>query len=247
MPALLLDAAHSDLDAPLVVYALILAGTDAESMDIALAMVKAHESAEGVEKTRGLIEAVGKLGTRGRLPLLDVVLPELKELPEHTKTRFLSTVKALIKVDKRFTLFEFVLATILTNQLADNADKADRIKYYKAEPVLDEIRVLMTVLSQVGASSKSDADEAFTQVMRYFTGDNVTPADKSEFTPDRLSEVLNKLSALSPLVKQTLISACADCVLQDGKVMPAEAELLRATAVSLDCPMPPLLPDVKAA
>ena len=75
----------------------------------------------------------------------------------------------------------------------------------------------------------------------------MTLAEKSEFTPARLSEVLNKLSLLSPLVKQTVISACADCVLHDGKVMPAEAELLRATALTLDCPMPPLVPESKAA
>ena len=247
LPAVLLDAAHSDGEAPLVVYALILAGTDEEAMKAALSMVKAHEGESGVEKTQVLIRAVEKIGARGRLPLLDIVLPELKELPNDARTRFLGTVKALIKVDQRFTLFEFVLATILTNHLADDAGKADQIKYYKAGPVLDEIRVLMTVLSRVGADSQATATEAFNQVMRYFTNETVTPADKAEFTPERLSEVLNKLSLLSPLVKQTVIAACSDCVLHDGKVMPAEAELLRATALTLDCPMPPLVPDTKAA
>ena len=46
---------------------------------------------------------------------------------------------------------------------------------------------------------------------------------------------------MSPLVKQSLITACADCVLHDGKVLPGEAELLRAISSTLDCPMPPLL------
>ena len=169
LPAVVLNAAHSNLDAPLVVYALILAGTEAEAMDVALAMVKAHESAEGVEKTRGLIEAVETMGARGRLPLLDIVLPELNELSPDAKGRFLSTVDALIKVDKRFTLFEFVLATILTNHLAEDAGKADQIKYFTAEPVLNEIRVLMTVLARVGADSSKEAQEAFAHVMRYFT------------------------------------------------------------------------------
>ena len=247
LPAVLINAAHSDLEAPLVVYALILAGTKKDAMDVALAMVKAHEGVEGVEKTRGLIEAVEGIGARGRLPLLDIVMPELRELPDSAKKRFLGTVNALTKVDKRFTLFEFVLATILTNQLSEDAGKADQIKYFKSQPVLNEIRVLMTVLARVGASSETDAGDAFTQVMRYFTSDPVKQAEKSEFTPERLNDVLNKLSQLSPLVKQSVISACADCVLHDGKVMPAEAELLRATALTLDCPMPPLVPDTKAA
>ena len=247
LPVMLLNAAHSDGEAVLVVYALILAGTHDEAMGIALPMVKAHEGEAGVEKTRELILAVERIGARGRLPLLDIVLPELKELPSDARSRFLGTVKALIKVDKRFTLFEFVLATILTNHLADDAGKADRIKYDKADPVLDEIRVLMTVLARVGADSPAAASQAFAQVMRYFTNQTLTPADKAEFTPERLSEVLTKLSLLSPLVKQTVIAACTDCVLHDGKVMPAEAELLRATALTLDCPMPPLISDTEAA
>ena len=119
--------------------------------------------------------------------------------------------------------------------------KRTGIKYYKAAPVLDEIRVLLTVLSHVGARSESAGLEAFNQVMRYFTSESLSPATKSDFTPARLTAVLQKLALLSPLVKQSLLTACADCVLHDGKVYPAEAELLRATALTLDCPMPPLV------
>ena len=168
-------------------------------------------------------------------------------MTEPLKRRFLDTVTTLVKMDHRFTLIEFALVTILANYLAPDADRADRTKYYKAAPVLNEIRVLLSVLAQAGAGSDASAKAAFTQVMRYFTKETVTMAERSEFTPDRLQRVLNILSALSPLVKHTLIGACADCVLHDGKVMPGEAELLRATSLTLDCPMPPLLPESKVA
>jgi hypothetical protein len=56
-----------------------------------------------------------------------------------------------------------------------------------------------------------------------------------------IEKVLNTFSQLSPLLKKSVLVACADMVLEDGIVMPAEAELLRSVSEVLDCPMPPLL------
>ena len=126
LPPVLLEAAHAPGEAQLVVYALILAGTDQGAMEIAWAHIKAHESEEGIHKTRELVEVLVKLGSRARLPILDIVIPELKELPGDSRARFLGTVKALVRVDKRLTLFEFVMVTLLAGQLADDAGKADR-------------------------------------------------------------------------------------------------------------------------
>jgi len=38
-----------------------------------------------------------------------------------------------------------------------------------------------------------------------------------------------------------MLAACTTCIAYDGKVTIEEAELLRAIADSLDCPLPPLL------
>ena len=95
-----------------------------------------------------------------------------------------------------------------------------------------------------GRTRESDGKPAFERVMKYFSKVKFEMAEKRDLKPERLTEVFETLAQLSPLVKQSLITACADLVLHDGKVLPSEAELLRATALSLDCPMPPLLPAV---
>jgi hypothetical protein len=59
-------------------------------------------------------------------------------------------------------------------------------------------------------------------------------------TLKQLQAALGKLAQLSPLLKRSVVEACADCVIRDGRVLPVEAELLQALAVTLDCPMPPL-------
>jgi uncharacterized tellurite resistance protein B-like protein len=43
-----------------------------------------------------------------------------------------------------------------------------------------------------------------------------------------------------PIIKKNLIEAAARVVGADGVILEAEAELLRAIADTLDCPMPPL-------
>jgi len=60
----------------------------------------------------------------------------------------------------------------------------------------------------------------------------------------QLSDVdaaLNRLSQAVPQVKRNVLNACAHTVASDGLIQEMEAELLRAVADTLDCPIPPFL------
>jgi uncharacterized tellurite resistance protein B-like protein len=52
---------------------------------------------------------------------------------------------------------------------------------------------------------------------------------------------LNRLSQAVPQIKKNVLNACAQTVAADGVIQELEAELLRAIADTLDCPMPPFL------
>jgi uncharacterized tellurite resistance protein B-like protein len=52
---------------------------------------------------------------------------------------------------------------------------------------------------------------------------------------------LNRLCQAAPQIKKSLLGACALTVAADGVIQETEAELLRAIADTLDCPMPPFL------
>src|SRR3546814_19073207 len=56
-----------------------------------------------------------------------------------------------------------------------------------------------------------------------------------------LETAVNRLCNLEPSDKRSLIHALALAVEHDGSVTVTEAELLRAIADSLNCPLPPLL------
>jgi tellurite resistance protein len=44
-----------------------------------------------------------------------------------------------------------------------------------------------------------------------------------------------------PQIRKNVLTACALAVAADGKVRKGEAELLRAIALTLDCPLPPFV------
>jgi len=241
MPPGLLEALRVEDGAASVIYGLLLAGANAEQQNAACEIIRTYAGETAVGKAREHAQHIGKLGARVRLPIINLAIPTLKMLDQDARGKFLDTVVALIKVDNRYTLFEFTLLTLLQDHLSASAHKADKAKYFKYEDVQEELRVLFTVLVRAGTSSLDQVQKTFRDIMGTFSKAVGEPAPDKSCTVQSLSAALVKLGALSPLLKQSVITACADCVLHDGIVQPAEAELLQAIAVSLDCPMPPLV------
>ena len=58
---------------------------------------------------------------------------------------------------------------------------------------------------------------------------------------DKISVALDRLAVAAPIIKKNLLTACVQVVGADGVIQEAEAELLRAVADTLDCPMPPMV------
>src|SRR5437016_611131 len=56
-----------------------------------------------------------------------------------------------------------------------------------------------------------------------------------------VGEALGRLTTLAPFVKGRLLEACVETAIADATVSVVEAEILRAVAAALDCPVPPIL------
>ncbi len=247
LPPALLSRVHQPRTAKAVVYALLLTGTHREQAPAARGIIEAADGADAAAETLSACADVQRLDRSARLPLLELAMPALRSLEARERARFLGAVRELARADRRMTLFEFALMVVLDQHLGSSARAADKTRYYKYSAVKDEIRLLLTVLSRAGTRDAGKARETFQQVMASFGHQQMEPSDARACTPAALTGALRKLNQLSPLLKRTLITACADCVLHDGRVLPSEAELLRATALSLGCPMPPLTPPAPAA
>ena len=56
-----------------------------------------------------------------------------------------------------------------------------------------------------------------------------------------VDQALDRLALASPAIKRQVLEACVETVSVDGQLNLREAELLRAIADTLDCPLPPVL------
>src|SRR5262249_32678226 len=115
------------------------------------------------------------------------------------------------------------------------------VQYYTLKPVLPDCAVLVSALARAGQEDPKDIEAAFQRGAQQIVGDEM---ELREAAACRLSDVdgaLDRLNQASPLIKKGVLTACAETVAADGVIQENEAELLRAIADTLDCPVPPLL------
>jgi len=239
MPAALHTATHVPELAVALVYAMLIAHLGPSKVSIGIALVQHQAGESGAQAARRLHEALRALDARFRLPALELAMPSLKRLTAAQRQELLSVCEKLARIDRKITVFEVALLTLLRKHLDVHAGRAERVRYVRYGPINKDLAVLLSLLAHVGTSSAEEVEESFAKAVAGF-GDDLTLSSLEECQPTRMMTILEKLSGLSPLLKQPVLEACVECIMHDNKVTIAESELLRAIAESLDCPMPPL-------
>ncbi|MEQ9061832.1 MAG: M48 family metallopeptidase [Gammaproteobacteria bacterium] len=246
------EAVHAALPAALVAAArqprgaahLLLALVIARSAPAAHTDARAGAASAGYDAARldALVPPLTALPPRQRLPLIELALPALKRLDEAAREKLCDTLRTLTRADARLTLFEFALLRIVDDHLAPRAARAVRVRHYRFAAVAGELRLLLSVLAHAGSTDAARATAAYAVAWQPFAlSAGAAPMVAAACRLDALEAAFDELAALAPLLKQNVIRACADCVIHDGEVTAAEAELLEAIALTLDCPLPPLV------
>lgn len=237
LPANLRAAAHHGAQAQALACGLMLARENA-SRTAQLALLDGRLPGEVVQHLHALDESLLGLAPDQRLALLDLCLPALKELAQDCQARLKSALKALAQLDGVVSLAEWSLFRIVERNL--QPPRPVQAKFHLVE-LADEAAVLLSALAWVGADSRLLAEDALARAAAElpFNRLELRSADASVTA---LDQAVRRLGLIWPLQKPRLLKAMARCIEHDGVVRPAEAELLRAVADSLDCPLPPLLP-----
>lgn len=222
MPSVLVQHLHATEGATRVVYALL----DAKNLPDTIQ--------QSVNRLR---EITGKLDRRMRLPMIDMALPQLKLMDARQRQTFIKTLETIIRADQRYTLNEFVILTILKQHLAPNAGRADVVKYHSFKPLLEDVRMLLSMMVLCSGQTAQRKQAAWQRAIRIFTHADISMYETS-VRPLQISQALEKIRETPMLLRKNFIDVCADLIMDDGIIMPAEAELLRAICESIDCPMP---------
>lgn len=243
VPPRLRDAAHSESEAPLLLYALLL-DHDPALRDRQRALVAQHAGSDALAALDRLAADLPSIGPEHRLPLVQLTLPALRSLPHPALDPFLSTLDELVHADARVSPFEFALQKLLTRSLAlGRTPKSAAVQYHSFNALVREIAAVLSALAHASTTSENDARLAFaagaTQ-LKLIEPQLALAASASDLAA--LDAALDKLAAASLPIKHRTLLAAAHVVSANGSVSIAEAELLRATAAALDLPMPPLSP-----
>jgi hypothetical protein len=226
-----------------VVYALLM-DADSEARKLQLAVL--DEKGEGgvPELTRKLMPEVERLGRGHRLPLIDLALPALRELSASQYERFQGVVHDLVLADQRIDLFEWTLQRILLTHLTPTFEgvQRPRKRLRGKKQVRRVLEVILSTLVRAGTLSESAMQQVVAGAGRDLGEDELQLLPPDEVGLAQLDEALSLAASLVPGAKERVLRACAQVIAADRKVAESEAELFRAIADSLGCPVPPLLP-----
>jgi hypothetical protein len=141
--------------------------------------------------------------------------------------------------------FEFALQKLLQWQLllSHSPRLSPGAQLYSFQAVREEILIVLSAVAYASADEFATVQQAFvegTKMLKMLDGTLELFAPES-CAPDRLSPALDRLATAAGPIKQRILLACAHSVSADGEIRVAEAELMRAIAAMLDCPMPPLM------
>lgn len=237
LPATLHAAAHSAIGAQALVYGLLLArGADAQAHQLGLLRPEIEPALFGVLES--LRTTLVSLDPELRLPLLELAMPALKQLNRDEFAAMKRRLLLLIKADDKVELLEWTLLRIVER----NVEGPRRVpSQYHLIELMEDVALLLSALARAGHSDPQQAQEAFARACAALPFEGLELADAGGQGARGLDAALARLAAIAPLQKPQLLAAMAACVVHDGQIRVAEAELMRAVADILDCPMPPLL------
>lgn len=247
IPQPLVEAARDLFSARCLVFA-ALVNDHPEVRQRQLDIIAKNEGKHTFEETGRLLPDLEKLEPRYRLPLFEILRGSLTGMSPEQYDLFRNSVDALVAADHKIDLFEFFLRHHLIVHLDRRFGRKPppRVVYRTLDRLQKEICMLLAVVVQAGHETRVDAKQAFHNALEALGVKWAARADLVEQDPDYrfLEAALDRLNAASPAIKKQVLTAAATAITHDNQVTVTEAELFRAIAESLDCPVPPVVATV---
>jgi Zn-dependent protease with chaperone function len=246
IPASIQTAAHDPLGAHALVCAFLLAD-DATAREKQLAELGRATSDAVRQETIRIWPDVQGIPTHARIPLVDLALPALRRLSPAQFEQFRGAVNALIACDNETSLFEFMLQKIVMRHLDTRfyPERRPVTQFYDFRPLARDAGILLSATAYAGADDATQAHAAFAKgaesLGRIAARAEIPWLPPTECELTHLDAALDRFAQSVPQIKKNVLTACVETVSFDAIIQPREAELLRAIADALDCPIPPFV------
>ncbi|WP_447971056.1 M48 family metalloprotease [Nitrospira sp. M1] len=241
-PETIHQTVHEPFGARAVVYTLLLS-PNPHIRAVQHNRLATYADAEVYQEACQVESEILKLHPAMRLPLLDMAIPTLTQLSPRQYATFQANILAIMPQRDHEALFGWVLRRVLLRHLTPHFSivESPRTKHHAMRPLAHHCGYLLSTLAQQGKGNDQNVRQAFHAGKRALRIRKLVLTPASLCTFASLDLTLHTLNEATPQLKRRIIKACAACVLADQRITVEEAELLRAIADSLGCPMPPLL------
>ncbi|MFA7669363.1 MAG: M48 family metalloprotease, partial [Burkholderiaceae bacterium] len=236
------EAAHDAYAARALIYGLLLAKSDT----VRARQLAVLEQRADPDVYRYVHKVMGKLAVlepRLRLPLVGLTVPALKQLSGTQYATFKDCLSQLIMADNEVNLMEWALYRVVVHNIEPSPSN---VKDIALSSLRNECQILLSALVHAGHMDDGDTRISFDAAAASLPCEGMRLLARETVSTSSLGNAVDRLSHIAPSDKRSLIEALARGVEHDGVITVSEAELLRAVADTLGCPLPPLLADIDA-
>lgn len=240
IPDKVYQAAHDPSGARAVIYLLVLT-EHKDELQKQLAHLAAAADQGVYQELENLLQEQQAIPAEARLPLVEIAQSSLRQLSARQYKLFRENFQALIAMDNSISLFEWSLQKIVFTQLDTvfGLTRTPKLGRRELSRCTQSVAHLLAMVAYGNEQEGISPAQAFAAGTAKLTMALEFPA-REQINLASLSAAIRELRSVKPLQKPALLKAVAACITADRSVTAGEAEVFRAIAVLLDCPMPPL-------
>ncbi|TVR14995.1 MAG: peptidase [Planctomycetota bacterium] len=238
------DASHDPYSARAVIHCLLL-DEDPALVKKQWEHLQAHADRAVFAEVQRHAPAIMALPHVYRLPLVELSLPALRTMTRAQVEQFLSVVDLLIAADEQVSAYEYSLRHHL--RLALDPEFARSVS---GTAQAEDVRVLLHIVAALGNPTDATlAQAAFVTAAKEVGLSSSLQQYDSAMGHDwqAMDAALVRLAQVKPKSKRRIIAAAITAVSHNERVNRDEGDIIRAIALSLECPMPPLVVDEDVA
>ncbi|WP_163835886.1 M48 family metallopeptidase [Spartinivicinus ruber] len=243
LPVTITQGLHSPSDAPLYIMALVFAKEESLQLQQLQLLSQYYPNTNTAVKVEQFANQIKIAAIPDPLALVELAIPALKQGNLEQRTKLEKSLLAIIQVDKKITLFEWAVAAIIKHYFNKWAETHRAGKLFKEikqfNSLTYEIPQIIGIICRVSGMNAEQQQHCFaTTMLKLGIDQDQLP---SQLSFQRLYKALECCSRLTPGLKQQFINICCYCIEFNQKVTLKEVQILRAIAILIGCPIPPIV------
>lgn len=245
LPPAIRSAAREPVSAQALIMAMLVS-ENSETRNRQMLYLKDNIRSVVYDSLNALVMSVKSLPDGFALPLADMASSTLRTMPKPDLNDFAAQIRHIVESDGTITLFEYMTQALVSAHIRGWIGRKRSALFSSSDikRFLPSMNVVISTLAYYGNNNDKAAEMAFAAgIKRLPVTKETLILPKHQCGLQQTDRALAVLNMSSPGIKNNFLDACCACVAHDGKTSVSEAELLRAVAAILDCPVPPFLPD----